>query len=687
MSNRSPERPGVPQGVNNGKIDRAPIGGMLERKEVAPCLIKVKSHSKDADPSYHTADDRSIELENGGVILDGMSGEGGGYIAAELAKGFMEPRLRSIPRAIDPNEAKKRIVEIIGGAEGVVAGQKVIFGPDGVAIPQTQEEESLPGPSYIGTTATLGAVFHHQGKEFLVVAWVGDSPGYLIRGGVAQDIAPTIDRKNGRSHGSNSKLDNFIGMSRRGREMWVSTDIRELRHGDKVVLASDGAVSEYNLSPEQVAKIVEDNPEGAANQLVDQGWSMRKAGKRDDATAIVIIPELPESTRHASEVDLPVWDDGRDWGELGAEHGRRERRRRGAAVRRRIGGGMGRRKFLEGLMGVGLGIAGSLAAAETGFLSGIGIPRGVVSQIISGSGETPQAQQPQEAAQGQPRHETPKDFPKPVPPDNRESSRPLPDPGRKPAVPAAEPKPPAVPSPETAPAPPPVVDRNENVEGKIEAPAAFGNDALKTIRKIFKKPYQGDFVEGRDDNSLILLLMSKGFRRTIGDGSAAVQDYQSKDLRAAPEYSALGLEETMPALKTSLFPSTVVIDYPGNKDLNPARIRVNGSLPLRSIPQVAGLIREGKIGNRKVDEIPLGDIPTAFEEVVNLDFIRGGKAGLTMKEEGNRWRAEGVQASNGGKVEIVCAPDGRFSVRITNDSYKQRPGEDAHLRVPQVTFW
>jgi len=688
MSNRSPERAGPMEGVNNGRIDRAaaafgsavrsgspgevvPNIAMPERKENGPCNIRVESHSRDADPEYHTADDRRIELRNGGVLLDGMSGEGGGNIAAEVAKVVIEPRLGAIPRRTDPVEAKSKIVQILIDADERVSGQQVVYetglAKDKVIIPTTEQQKALPGPRYIGSTVTIGAIFRKDGKEYLVVAWAGDSPGYLIRGGVAREIAPTIDRKNGIYHGGAAGLENFLGISKiKRRPVKVSSDIIELMAGDKVVLASDGVASPYNLSPEQIAKIVEKTPEGAAKQLVDDGWNAGKPGKRDDATVIVITPDVPVNTEEANILE--------EWGELGREDAR-ESRRRGGKLRRNMS-----RRAAARLATITM-LASGAAAVGAAFVLDKLFPGGP-DELFGRTQTVPEQGPPESSGFGQPVQEIPRDFPRHADPDDGERAKPLPDPSAKAAIPPPEARP-AVPNPIAEAKAPLVIDRDINVEGEFnKIPPVAGNDALKTIRKILKSKYQGKFnSESKlSGDEVIRFLANNGNRSVYGD--QLQNEEQRRDRADAPLYTFWKISQAFPELKNAPVPPKVTIDYPNNRNLTPSRLTMEGSLPLQEL-SVASAIIPGNVEGRNVDEVPINQIVNAFGEVVSMDFI--DPSSFESRIEGNRWRAVGRQKSDGASVEMVCAPDGRFTVRITQLNYKQRPGENSQLRVPQIT--
>lgn len=152
------------------------------------------------------------------------------------------------------------------------------------------EFRSDQGP--MATTMVAAVVFGRQ----LIVASVGDSRAYLIRGGVARQI--TEDHTD---PGRRNRLIRSLG-GERDVEVDIFDDVT-LKPGDKVLLCSDG-LTRYAHS----AEISELSVEGSAEQIVKRLIDFANAaGGADNITALLIVVGQPATLEeiHTERVKLP----------------------------------------------------------------------------------------------------------------------------------------------------------------------------------------------------------------------------------------------------------------------------------------------------------------------------------------------------------------------------------------------
>lgn len=133
------------------------------------------------------------------------------------------------------------------------------------------------------TTATVMALYERQGTPYLSIAWVGDTPAYLIRGdGVLKLTRPheVLDRASTVPH---FRLTRWLGDGPAAR-----ADIQEvlLQEGDRLVIVSDGVTSVVDDGTLGGIIAQADSAHTAAVRLVAAAI---KGGTHDNATAAVAI--------------------------------------------------------------------------------------------------------------------------------------------------------------------------------------------------------------------------------------------------------------------------------------------------------------------------------------------------------------------------------------------------------------
>jgi len=201
------------------------------------------------------------------VVADGMRGCPGGEIASHLAAQAVLRAYYANP-SLDPVQSLRVAVEMADGWLRYWAAVR----PD------------LRG---MGTTLTAVAV---RGGE-LIVAHVGDSRAYLVRGGRAWPltrdhtwVADALARglltpQEAASHPWRHILTRNLGGPS------AAVDVRRVVYapGDRLVLCSDG-VSDL-VAPHEIGWLAGRPPRQAARALVG---AARRRGGRDDASAIVV---------------------------------------------------------------------------------------------------------------------------------------------------------------------------------------------------------------------------------------------------------------------------------------------------------------------------------------------------------------------------------------------------------------
>jgi protein phosphatase len=215
------------------------------------------------------------------VVADGMGGEAGGEVASTLAVGALEAYL------VDTFKWFLRT----DGREGMVlAGElrDALEQTDARLVAQGERRPELRG---MGTTLTM-ALLH--GNE-LLVAHVGDSRGYLIRGDrsyrLTQDhtLSQELVRKGVLSpeeaavHPAHHVLTNVVG----GKQQGVRVELvkAEVGPGDRLVLCSDGLTD--HVPDSDMVGVINGRPDArsACEELVRLA---NERGGKDNITAIVV---------------------------------------------------------------------------------------------------------------------------------------------------------------------------------------------------------------------------------------------------------------------------------------------------------------------------------------------------------------------------------------------------------------
>jgi len=221
--------------------------------------------------AFHVPDDAAVLRDKGvfGLVADGMGGHEGGEIASALAA---------------------RLVKEIyyrSGAEPQAALESAFAAANREIFAKSQANRNLLG---MGTTCTAVSVVN--GYAYCVHA--GDSRAYLIRGGqpycLTEDHSSTmtmvrqglITLAEARVHEERNVILRAMG-TRSDVEPQAWPAPYPLRHGDKLVLCSDGLYETIEES-EIVSITAEAPPEAACRKLIDLAIERRST---DNVSAVL----------------------------------------------------------------------------------------------------------------------------------------------------------------------------------------------------------------------------------------------------------------------------------------------------------------------------------------------------------------------------------------------------------------
>jgi PPM family protein phosphatase len=251
---------------------------------LAPSLVaagvtdvgKVREHNEDA---------HSVDGDQGTfLVCDGMGGHAAGEVASALAVEIVRERWSS--------DEVRRAVRAC--AEGVTGARRQLFRELRAGVLAAHERivaDSLADPRKRGMGTTFVGLQLAGGHA--VLAHAGDSRGYLVRDGLAEQLtedhtllarlaAAGVDLGGGDGSRWRGVLTNALGI---GDYTRVATLALPIADGDRFLLCSDG-VSEY-ASAEEIGAVLSSqaSPASAAQQLVDLALDR---GGADNATAVVV---------------------------------------------------------------------------------------------------------------------------------------------------------------------------------------------------------------------------------------------------------------------------------------------------------------------------------------------------------------------------------------------------------------
>ncbi len=324
------------------------IGGQPEdlvrqdkQKEQLKYIPKLRIEAKSLPSDTHTKrnEDAFFKLPEKRLfgVFDGMGKHAAGDKASGIARDSTVESLLKLPERVSLDHA-------IGVLRNAL-----------VEAHENVSEQAKKDESNMGSTGTLGYIWGGEGQRKAIIASVGDSPAYLIRGGKLEQI--TIDDNlvkvyaNGDAklaraiqkklsnvattddlerltpyerflYGKRSELTQALGH----KNIIPNIYTIDLQPGDRLLIASDGITD--NLTGKEIEKIVANSPNGkvAVEKLTEVARirSRDKAHirhKADDMTALFveILPSEQEDAENKRRAYAAAFDqlvnevqDGRD---------------------------------------------------------------------------------------------------------------------------------------------------------------------------------------------------------------------------------------------------------------------------------------------------------------------------------------------------------------------------------------
>ncbi len=233
-------------------------------------LGRVRDNNEDKFDFFEPEDPATLAAKGSFyAVADGMGGHSAGQVACELAL----KTVLSVYYA-DPSPDKD------------AALRRAVFEANSLIYDTAQ---AIPDRQGMGTTLTAAVLC----EDHLLIAQVGDSRAYLLRGGtitqMTEDHSWVAEQvRLGTMTLAEAQVSPFRNIITRsvGTAAQVEPDIfiHEVQPGDTFVLCSDGLTG--HVEPEEIQAITESqSPSAAAMALVDMA---NERGGRDNITALVL---------------------------------------------------------------------------------------------------------------------------------------------------------------------------------------------------------------------------------------------------------------------------------------------------------------------------------------------------------------------------------------------------------------
>src|SRR6202453_1587349 len=255
-----------------------PAPDRLHRLRGFPLTVLRSGSASDVGRVRTVNQDLPLERPNLYAVADGMGGHVGGEVAARVA-------VETLDQAFE--------------REPTVDGLREAFSEANAAVwHESQSNSDLRG---MGTTLTAVAlVGGPEGRDVLALANVGDSRAYVLSAGemtqVTDDHSLAEERMR---HGEMTEEEAAVHPQRHilTRALGVASEVEadmwdlRLRSGDRVLLCSDGLTNE--VGSDEIADILRevDDPEQAAQELVD---AANGHGGADNITVVVVDVQVGE---------------------------------------------------------------------------------------------------------------------------------------------------------------------------------------------------------------------------------------------------------------------------------------------------------------------------------------------------------------------------------------------------------
>ena len=234
--------------------------------------------------------DLPLERANLYAVADGMGGHAGGEVAARVAVETLQQAFERTPTA---------------------DGLRAAF--DEANLQVWSQSQSSPDLRGMGTTLTaMALVGGPGGHDTIALANVGDSRAYVFSRGTLVQVTDDHSLAEERMrHGEMTEAEAAVHPQRHilTRALGVSSEVEpdmwelELHTGDRVLICSDGLSNEVRL--DEMASVLEevDDPEEAAQRLVDVA---NEHGGADNITVVVVDVQVGEESGGSVPVVTPI---------------------------------------------------------------------------------------------------------------------------------------------------------------------------------------------------------------------------------------------------------------------------------------------------------------------------------------------------------------------------------------------
>jgi len=262
-------------------------------------LGRTRDHNEDA---FLVADlsARTTDLTNGGphrvgergtvfLVADGMGGAAAGELASSMAADLIFRHLIQ-SSSLEPNTTQEQFAQQLRSA--VVQANERIH----------RYSKEHPDVRGMGTTATVAGVL----GDTLYLAQVGDSRGYLVRGGVATQITKDqslmqrlVDAGELTEEEAEQSERRNIILQALGPDAKIRVDLtwQELHRGDVLVICSDGLSGQ--IKREEIAALLQQ--ESDLDALCDQLIAIANERGGPDNITVVLVRFDGEGLRPASD--------------------------------------------------------------------------------------------------------------------------------------------------------------------------------------------------------------------------------------------------------------------------------------------------------------------------------------------------------------------------------------------------
>jgi protein phosphatase len=218
------------------------------------------------------------------AVLDGMGGANAGDIAAQLARDTIREYVQHRALALSP-------CDLLEAA--IIAGSAAVYS----AAQQQADRQGM------GTTVVACLVVD---PSYIVVAHVGDSRAYLLRGGRLQPLTrdhTIVEELAGRGLLTPEEVERHPYKNVLSRNLGSRPDARvdvsevEVKPGDRLLLCSDGLYGYASADAIQYLLGSGDAPEDVARDLIE--LALRGGGGDNVSTIVIEVPAAPASSTEA----------------------------------------------------------------------------------------------------------------------------------------------------------------------------------------------------------------------------------------------------------------------------------------------------------------------------------------------------------------------------------------------------